>query len=319
MARKYKYLYGPVPSRRLGLSLGVDIMPVKVCTLDCVYCQVGKTTQKTLRRKKYIPIEPIINELIQRLDEGLTADYITLSGSGEPTLNEILSDLIDRIKAITSIPIAVLTNGTLLINPAVRQACSKADVVMPSLDAADQETFQNINRPHDELNINSIIDGLIEFRKQYSGQIWLEILIIEGINTEPEQIENIRTAIEKIRPDRVQFNTAVRPTLESGVKKVKHRKLLEIAAKIGGNSEVIADFSDHPSCADCPEDMKGFLVPEISQTVLSILKRRPCTIADISAAASISNNLTLKYISELLHLEKIQTEQKEGKTFYKAK
>ncbi|MHC4293480.1 MAG: radical SAM protein, partial [Planctomycetota bacterium] len=129
MAKKYQYLYGPVPSRRLGLSLGVDIMPAKICTLDCIYCQVGKTTNKTLQRKAYIHIEPIIIELTQRLDEGLTADYITLSGWGEPTLNERFGELIDRIKAITSIPVAVLTNGTLLIDPVVRQACSKADVV----------------------------------------------------------------------------------------------------------------------------------------------------------------------------------------------
>jgi wyosine [tRNA(Phe)-imidazoG37] synthetase (radical SAM superfamily) len=319
MVKKYKYLYGPVPSRRLGLSLGVDIMPVKICTLDCVYCQVGKTTNKTLQRKTYIHIEPIIAELMQRLDEGLIADYITLSGSGEPTLNERFGELIDKIKALTSIPVAVLTNGTLLIDPTVRQACSKAEVVIPSLDAADQKTFQDINRPHNELNIEDVIDGLVKFREQYSGKIWLEVFFVENLNTEPEQIENIKNAIEKIRPDKVQLNTAVRPTAETDIKKVSEQRLVDIATKIATNAEVIADFSDYTRDSDCPFNNRRSLNPEVVQTVLSILKRRPCTLEDIASAASISINLTSKYITELLRRSLVQTEQKANKTFYRAR
>jgi len=316
MAKKRQYLYGPIPSRRLGLSLGVDIMPVKICTLDCVYCQVGKTTNKTLQRNAYMHIEPVITELKQRLDEGLIADYITLSGSGEPTLNERFGELIDKIKALTSIPVAVLTNGTLLIDPVVRQACSKADVVIPSLDAADQETFQNINQPHSELNIEAIIDGLVKFRAQYSGKIWLEVFIVESLNTAPEQIENIKDAIEKIRPDKVQLNTAVRPTAEAGIKKVSEQKLLDIAAKIAINAEVIADFSDYTMGADRSFNNLTALDPDVVQTLLSILKRRPCTLEDIASAASLSLNMTSKYIAKLLRQSQIQSEQKANKTFY---
>jgi wyosine [tRNA(Phe)-imidazoG37] synthetase (radical SAM superfamily) len=319
MAKRYKYLYGPVPSRRLGLSLGIDIMPVKICPLDCVYCQVGKTTDKTLQRKEYIPIEPIITEIEQRLEEGLTADYITISGSGEPTLNEGLGELIDRIKALTSIPIAVLTNGTLLTEPAVRLACSKADVVIPSLDAADQRTFQNINRPHKKLNIKDIIEGLVKFREQYLGQIWLEVLLVQGLNTESGRIENIKKAVNKIRPDKVQLNTAVRPTAETGIKKLSNQELIDIAAKIGMNAEVIADFSDGLSTVGCQADIHKPFDSDIMQTVLSILKRRPCTLEDITATTSISSNLASKYIDELLRQKKILAEQKANKTFYRAK
>ncbi|MHC5074485.1 MAG: radical SAM protein [Planctomycetota bacterium] len=319
MAERYKYLYGPVPSRRLGLSLGIDIMPVKICTLDCVYCQVGKTTDRTLQRKEYIHIKPIISELKQRLKEGLTADYITLSGSGEPTLNEGLGELIDVIKALTSIPVAVLTNGTLLTKPAVRLACSKADVVIPSLDAADQSTFQNINRPYKKLNIKDIIEGLVKFREQYFGQIWLEILLVQGLNTGSEQIENIKKAVKKICPDKIQLNTAVRPTAETDIKKLSKQELIDIAAEIGKDVEVIADFSDSLSTAGCQADIQNSFDPDILQTVLSILKRRPCTLKDISASASISQNLTSKCISELLQQEQILAEQKANKTFYKAK
>jgi len=318
MAQNYKYLYGPVPSRRLGLSLGVDIMPSKVCTLDCVYCQIGKTTNKTLRRKEYLPVEPVLEELKERLDEGLTADYITLSGSGEPTLNERFGELIDEIKAVTSIPVAVLTNGTLLMEPQVRQACAKADVVIPSLDAADQQTFLAINRPHDELNIEDIIDGLVLFRQEYAGQIWLEVFFIEGVNTGTDQIENIRKAVQKIRPDKIQLNTAVRPTVETGVEKVSSRKLEKIAQMIGFDAEVIADFSDDLTCAENPFDRRNVFDPHIMQTVLSILKRRPCSLEDVSTAASISPNLAIKYIAELLDQGQIQTEQKANKTFYSA-
>jgi wyosine [tRNA(Phe)-imidazoG37] synthetase (radical SAM superfamily) len=319
MAKKYKYLYGPVPSRRLGLSLGVDIMPVKICTLDCVYCQVGKTTNKTLERKAYIHIEPIIAELMQRLDEGLIADYITLSGSGEPTLNERFGELIDKIKALTSIPVAVLTNGTLLIDPVVRHACSKADVVIPSLDAADQKTFQDINRPNSELNIEDVIEGLVKFREEYSGRIWLEVFLVENLNTQPEQIKSIKNAIEKIRPDKVQLNTAVRPTAETGIKKVSEQRLFDIAAKISANAEVIADFSEYTTDPDCPFNNGTSIDPDVVQTVLSILKRRPCTLEDIASAASIPLNLTSKYITELLRLNQIYTEQKANKTFYRAR
>ncbi|MHC4131364.1 MAG: radical SAM protein [Planctomycetota bacterium] len=291
-------------------------MPVKICTLDCVYCQVGKTTNKTLQRKAYIHIEPIIAELMQRLDEGLIADFITLSGSGEPTLNERFGELIDKINALTSIPVAVLTNGTLLIDPVVRQACSKADVVIPSLDAADQKTFQDINRPHNELNIEVVIDGLVKFREQYSGKIWLEVFFVENLNTEPEQIENIKNAIEKIRPDKVQLNTAVRPTAETGIKKVSEQRLLDIAAKISTNAEVIADFSNYTTGADSPFNNRTALDPDVVQTLLSILKRRPCTLEDIASAASLSLDITSKYITKLLRQSQIQTEQKANNTFY---
>jgi len=153
MKKKEKYIFGPVASRRLGLSLGVDIVPAKVCSLDCIYCQVGRTTKKTVKRREYVPIRKVLAELKARLDKGLRADYITISGSGEPTLNSKIGVLIDRIKKITDIPVAIMTNGTLLYMADVRRDCRKADVVLPSLDAADEETFEKINRPNRNISI----------------------------------------------------------------------------------------------------------------------------------------------------------------------
>ena len=204
MAGQKEYLYGPVPSRRLGRSLGVDIVPFKFCSLDCVYCQLGPTTEKTLLRSDFVPLEDVLTELKNKLADGLQADFITIGGSGEPTLNSRLGDIIDGIKKITDIPVAILTNGTLLDKQDVRADCAKADVVLPSLDAGDEQTFQKINRPHSELNVERLISGLCEFRKEYAGQIWLELFFIEGFNTDIEQIAKIKDAVSRIRPDKVQ-------------------------------------------------------------------------------------------------------------------
>ncbi len=309
MAFEKKYFYGPVPSRRLGLSYGVDIVPFKVCTLNCIYCQLGKSTNMTIERKNYGPIEPILAELKEILTEGQKSDFITIAGSGEPTLNSQLGKLIEGIKNITDIPVAILTNGTLFYKEDVRIDCSKADVVMPSLDAGDTKTFQKVNRPHRDINIENLIFGLCAFRNEFAGQIWLEVFLVEGLNTEPEQISKIRNAIEHIRPDKVQLNTAVRPTAEPTLKRLDIEKLRAIAAQLGPQCEIIADFSTlhHVNFPDKKAD-----------DVLSILKRRPCTLNDISSGLSIGHNEAMKYIRELQHRGLILSEQKDGILFYKA-
>jgi wyosine [tRNA(Phe)-imidazoG37] synthetase (radical SAM superfamily) len=248
VADKRKYLYGPVPSRRLGLSCGIDIVPLKICTLDCIYCQLGSTKQTTTERKVYLPVKPVLAELQEALSEGLEADYITLAGSGEPTLNSQLGELIDGIKKLTNIPVAILTNGTLLYRKDVRTDCAKADVVMPSLDAGDEKTFQRINRPDGVISIEKLISGLCAFRKEFSGRIWLEIFIVDGINTDAEKIANIEKAIELINPDKVHLNTAVRPTADPDIKRLSAEKLQEIASRFGPKCEVVADFFQVHSC-----------------------------------------------------------------------
>jgi wyosine [tRNA(Phe)-imidazoG37] synthetase (radical SAM superfamily) len=304
-----KYLYGPVPSRRLGRSLGVDVVPFKFCTLDCVYCQLGRTTEKTLQRSDFIPVEDILTELKDKLAGGLQADFITIGGSGEPTLHARLGDLIDGIKKITDIPVAVLTNGTLLDRPDVRADCAKADVVLPSLDAGDEQTYQKINRPHPKLNIEQLISGMCEFRKQFTGQIWLEVFLIEYFNTDNEQIAKIRDAIHRICPDKVQLNTAVRPTADPAVKMLTVEKLQAIAEQLGENCEVIADFS-------LPQSDENFETR--AEDLLSMLKRRPCSLSDICSALNISRNEALKHITFLQQQGAVNSEQKGGITFFKA-
>jgi wyosine [tRNA(Phe)-imidazoG37] synthetase (radical SAM superfamily) len=305
---KTKYLYGPVPSRRLGRSLGIDIVPFKVCTLDCVYCQLGKTGKKTIERNNYADIEAILSELKKRLAQDLVADFITISGSGEPTLHYRLGELIDGIKKITNIPVALITNGTLLDRPDVRADCAKVDVVLPSLDAGDEPAFQKINRPHTDISIEKHISGLCVFRSEFNGQIWLEVFFIEGLNTEPEQIAKIKDAIERINPDKIQLNTAVRPTAEPNIKRVDAEKLQYIARQLGQKCEVVADFLPRHHSK---------ITERKAEDVLSMLKRRPCTLQDISQGLGISHNEALKYTTYLEQQGVISSEKKDGIIFFK--
>jgi wyosine [tRNA(Phe)-imidazoG37] synthetase (radical SAM superfamily) len=319
---KRKYLYGPVPSRRLGLSCGIDVVPFKVCTLNCIYCQLGKTARTTIERKEYIAIEPVLAELEEALAEGLQADYITVAGSGEPTLNSRLGELIDGIKKLTNIPVAILTNGSLLYRKDVRMDCSKADVVMPSLDAGDEHTFEKINRPNSVINIEKLISGLCSFRKEFSGRIWLEVFFVEGINTGDEQINEIKKRIERINPDKIHLNTAVRPTADPNVARLSTDKLQEIAGRLGPKCEVIAETSSARSNTlnkHKSEDMQEInsVTKSKEESLLSMLKRRPCSLNDICSGLGISRNEAIKYISDLQYQGIIHSEEKEGTVFFK--
>lgn len=309
VAEEKKYLYGPVTSRRLGLSLGVDIVPFKVCTLDCIYCQLGGTTQKTTDRAEYVLPEAVLAELSETIARGMKADFITIGGSGEPTLNSRLGELIDGIKKITDIPVALLTNGTLLYRQDVRADCAKADVVLPSLDAGGKRVFEEINCPHKDILIENLISGLCVFRNEFAGQIWLEVLLIEGLNTDTGQIAKIKNAIEQIRPDKVQLNTAVRPTTQAGIKKVDLEKLETIAAYLGEKCEVVADFSPG-SCL--------MHIESKAQDVLSMLKRRPCSLNDICSGLGIQRDEVLKYVTRFQQQGVVHSSEKDGIIFFKA-
>ena len=193
-----KYIYGPVPSRRLGFSLGVDIIPYKVCTLDCIYCQLGKTAHQVVRRQTYFRADDVLEELGDFLSKNPHIDFITFSGSGEPTLNSELGVMIKKLKSMSSIPVAVLTNGTLLSMEDAREDLMGADVVLPSLDAASQHVFKRINRPHESLEIAKIINGLKNFRNMYKGQIWLEIMLVRGVNDNRDELLRIKESLLQI-------------------------------------------------------------------------------------------------------------------------
>ena len=310
MAKEYKYLFGPVPSRRLGLSLGIDIVPFKICTLDCVYCELGITTDKIITRGEYVDLDAVLAELKQKIQQGLDADYITISGSGEPTLNKSMGKLITEIKKVTDIPVAILTNATLFDDPDVRADCRLADVVLPSLDAAEQSAFEKINRPHTSIDVEKIIAGLIDFRSEFSGLIWLEIFFIDGINTDNKQVLALKTAVDKIKPDIIHLNTAVRPTAEKNIRRVEKEKLDEIARVLGPNAQVIADF-------DKAKEDKSVQIK--AEDVFALLKRRPCSLDDICSGLGLHKNEAIKYVTQLLNAGQIIEQEMNKKHFYLAK
>jgi wyosine [tRNA(Phe)-imidazoG37] synthetase (radical SAM superfamily) len=286
-----QYVFGPVPSRRLGRSLGVDLVPYKTCTFDCIYCDLGRTTHKTVSRGFLVSPEEIQKELELTLPTlGKKPDYITLSGSGEPTLNQNMGDIIRSIKKVTSIPLAVLTNGSLLFIEAVRRDLMEADVVLPSLDAVSPLTFECVNRPHDSLKINEIISGLIQFRHQYRGQIWLEVVFCRGVNDDKSDIERLKETIEKIQPDRIQLNTAARPPAEEFAYPLTLDQLEEIRKKLGEKAEIISEFA-----ADLGAELDSVKDTEI----VNLIKRRPCTTEDISKALGLRIDEVAKHLAYL--------------------
>ncbi len=277
--KKWNYLFGPVPSRRLGLSLGVDVIPKKVCTLDCVYCEVGMTDKRALRRREYFPAEAIIAEIEEALTGRSGLDYVTFSGSGEPTLNSKLGEVIRAVKQMTSVPVAVITNGTLLSLEDVRYDLSSADVVLPSLDAVSQEVFEKIDRPHPQLRIETIIEGLKEFRKEYTGQIWLEIMFAKGYNDHEKEVLALRQVVEEIRPDKVQLNTVIRPPSVEGIGPVGETRLKEIQKLFGEGCEIIGTFDKHRT----ETSRKGN-----PTEILALLERRAMTLDGLAQAQGVS-------------------------------
>jgi len=237
-----KYIYGPVPSRRLGLSLGLSITPHKTCDFDCVYCQQGKTSQTTLERKEYIPISEVLDELrawvLNHAEEEKKLDYITISGSGEPTLNTEVGRLIQEIKKISARPVAVITNSSLLGDASIRKELLSADLIVPSLDAVTEQTFQKIDRPHPGIKIEDIISGLVELRKEFSGKIWLEVMLASGINDDLRYIKKLKEIADKINPDKIQLNSPVRTTAEAGIIPVAEIKLKRIKKILGDKCEI---------------------------------------------------------------------------------
>jgi wyosine [tRNA(Phe)-imidazoG37] synthetase (radical SAM superfamily) len=308
VSRPLKYIFGPVPSRRLGRSLGIDLVPNKTCTFDCIYCELGRTTHKTILRQSHVSPREIQGEL-EIYPSGLEKkpDYITLSGSGEPTLNINIREIIRRIKEITSTPVAVLTNSSLLSLDEVRRDLSEADVVLPSLDAITPALFEYINRPHPSLRIEEIISGLIQFRKQYRGQIWLEVVFCRGINDDKEEIERLKGVIERIQPDRVQLNTPVRPPAEEFAYPLTTTQLEEIRKKLGDKAEIISEFG-----APLGEEFNSVKDTEI----LNLIKRRPCTTEDISKALGLRIDEVVKHLDHLTKTGAIRYRMYEHRCYY---
>jgi Fe-S oxidoreductases len=300
------HVYGPVPSRRLGLSLGVDIVPYKICTLNCIYCQLGNTSQKSIDRKPYADKSEILKEVKVYLSNRPKIDFITFAGSGEPTLNSDIGILIKEIKELTSIPIVILTNGTLLYREDVQEDLLDADIVIPSLDAASQEIFERINRPHNSLKIETFISGLKRFRELYRGKIWLEVMLVKGVNDSKAELSRMKIAISEINPDKVHLNTVVRPPSEIYAEPLSHTEMIDIKNFFGEGCEIIAESSKHSAGT----------FRDVEESIIRMAKRRPVTIIDIADVIGISGTNAEKMIEGLKSRGKLKEVFHKGEKYY---
>ncbi len=305
---KYKYLFGPVPSRRLGRSLGIDVTPFKRCSFDCVFCQLGCTTHLVTERDEFVPFVEVCAEIEAWLTEDGAADYITFAGSGEPTLYSRLGELIDFIKARTDIPVIVLSNGTLLHQPEVWEETARADIVKVSLSAWDEASFKTINRPAPGLAFEMLLAGERNFRSVFSGQLWLEVFLMEGVNADPKQVRRIADVVAKIHPDKIHLNTAVRPPAETMAKPVAAEKLKTLCDFFTPRAEVIASFDVAPAAVTGELSVDG---------LVCLIHRHPSTAAQLAALSGADITVVQAALAPLIEEGKLQTEARGGETYYK--
>lgn len=303
-----KHLFGPVASRRLGRSLGVDVIPFKTCSLDCIYCECGHTTRCVAARAEYVPTQDISAELTAWLDAGNAADVITFAGSGEPTLHSGLGALIRLIKQRTTIPVCVLTNGTMLWRDDVRGDLLPADIVVPTLSAPTRELFQQLHRPCQQLRYEEYRAGLRDFAREYRGQLWLEVFLVPGINDDDATVRALAAQAAELRPAKVQLNTAVRPAADADVAPLTNAALRRLAAFFTPPAEVVGAQPDGVAEHTTVDDA----------VVLAMLRRRPCTLADLAAGLGMSSSAAAYRIHVLEKSGVITVTERGGEAYYSA-
>ncbi|WP_410208576.1 radical SAM protein [Fusobacterium sp.] len=287
--KKLNRIFGPIPSRRLGRSLGISPIPKKVCNYSCIYCQLGRTDQMTNTREEFFSVDEIISELKEYLKETQEFDVISIVGEGEPTLYSKLKELIQEIKKITDKPVAVITNGALMYEKEVRDALYETDIVLPSIDAYNEEIYRKIDRPYGKLNFNKEIDGLIEFSKNFKGEVWLEVMLVKGFNTDKKDIDEFAKLIAEIPHDRVYINTPVRPPAESFAQIADEDEIEYAVNTLNGIS--IDKLTSGAFFSEIPDNYEA---------ILNIIKRHPMTQFEIESLLKSRNELHIDKIFEKL-------------------
>jgi wyosine [tRNA(Phe)-imidazoG37] synthetase (radical SAM superfamily) len=307
-----KYVFGPVPSRRLGQSLGIDTIPLKTCNWNCVYCQLGRSVPLTNKRLEYFPQEEILVEVKQALaaHESGEINWVTFVGSGEPTLHSRMGELIRHVKALTPLPVAVITNGALLYLPKVREELSAADAILPTLDAGNARLYRKINRPHPDITFERLVDGLVAFRKEYQGKLWVEVMLVRGLNDTEESLREIVAVMERIQPDEVHINLPTRPPAETWVQPPDEEGLMRALALLGEIARVV-----HP--ADGSFDLSGF--ENVVDAIVSIITRHPMNEVELRLTLEKwTPGQVDKALQELSASGRAQVVERYGKRFWSA-
>ena len=307
-----KYVFGPVPSRRLGKSLGIDPIPLKTCNWNCIYCQLGRTAPLTLERGQYIPRHELLAEVKKELvsqDPG-NVDWITFVGSGEPTLNSDLGWMIRQVKAITDIPVAVITNGSLLYLPEVREDLFAADAVLPTLDAGNTWLYRKINRAAPRFTFDNLVEGLCLFQQEYSGKLWIEVMLIQGMNDTPEILQELALVLNTIGPDQVQITLPTRPPAEVWVRPSDAAGLQRAEKILGKVAPVVFQEITEVHLAG---------MGNLEETLLSVVTRHPMREDELMVLLNRWSAEELQTaLAELDKAHKIQTVERGGHIFWTA-
>jgi len=304
------YIFGPVPSRRLGLSLGVDLLNCKSCNLNCVYCELGRTFQYVKDRRIFVKTKDVLSEIQSFFEKGGKADYVTFSGAGEPTLALNLGEAMEGARKLTSRKIALITNAVLFSDKKVREEAAKADVVLPSVDAVSEEVFIRLNRPHKSIGLEKYLKGLREFTSEYGGKVWAEVMLVKGLNDTDEEVMKLKKYFDTLKNlDRIQLNTIVRARAEESAGPVDNEKLEHIKKLLGPRAEVIGSFSGGKiDTIDNPE-----------AAVLSIIKLRPVTVEDILSVLPVKEKEIKDYLNDFVAAGVAEKLILNGKEFYRGK
>jgi len=306
MTNAYQYLFGPVPSRRLGRSLGVDLIPFKTCTMDCTYCQLGETTCSVSARGDYVPMQDVLAELQRWNKVDGSADHITLAGSGEPTLHNHFGDVFRWVKENTDIASVLLTNGTLLHDPNVRADAVLADKVKVTLSAWDEASFQRLHRPAQGVNFELLLQGERAFRHEYMGELSVEVFIVDGVNSQVSNVQKIAEVVNSVSPDRIDINTAIRPPADSSVRAAPEEHLQAIAELFGPNASVTASFKK-----------EGFQSLEVSEeALLGLIKRHPASCVQLAAEYNLPEPKMYRTLKQLVAAGQLHEEQRDGEAYF---
>ena len=306
MSKSYQYLFGPVPSRRLGRSLGVDLIPFKTCTMDCSYCQLGETPCAVSERGDYVPMQDVLAELSRWKEVDGKADHITLAGSGEPTLHTHFGDVFRWAKENTGIPTVLLTNGSLLHDPSVRADALLSDKVKVTLSAWDEASFQHIHRPAQGITFELLVGGERAFRAEYLGELAVEVFIIDGVNSQVSDVRKIAEIVRSLNPDRIDINTAVRPPSDPSVKAASEEHLHALAELFGDNATVTASFKK-----------QGFEAMEISEeALLGLVKRHPATCVQLAAEFNLPADHMFKTLKNLVAAGLLKEQKRNGESYF---
>jgi wyosine [tRNA(Phe)-imidazoG37] synthetase (radical SAM superfamily) len=305
-----KHVFGPVFSRRLGRSLGVDPVPFKTCNWNCTYCQLGRTSPLVRARGVYASCEDVLAQVREALEEHKEGvDWISFVGSGEPTLNVELGCMIRGIKEYATTPVAVVTNGALLFMPEVREDLLDADAVMPTVLAGSERLHKQIHRPAVGLGFADFVRGLVDFRREFGGQLWPEVLLFRDMNDGDEALQELVELLRRIEPDAVHLTLPARPPNESWVEPAEPERLDRAIELLGEVAPIMAaDRSASPS----EMSMKG----EIAEAVLGVITRHPMTAAELSSALGMPEAEIQEALAVLERTWRARRVSRHGKQFW---